>query len=192
MNFQSHELPASSNIHRRLSLQVSVYLCLLDIASGMQYLHSLGIMHSGGVGSKMGGLRIKVVTHKARSHQCLQCRFLLPACSHTCRPQARQRAAEGRPQQQARLHLQAGRLWAEQVGGCWLAVVGCCWHEAAAAEVQGLIVLRAFLFRLQDAGRLRHACGDGQPGHAHPRCPRAAQGGAPVPCGRCVCFWRAG
>lgn len=69
VNFQSHELPASSNIHRRLSLQVPVYLCLLDIASGMQYLHSLGIMHSGGVGSKMGGLRIKVVTHKARSHQ---------------------------------------------------------------------------------------------------------------------------
>ena len=29
--------------------QEHIYLCLLDIASGMHYLHSLGIMHSGGL-----------------------------------------------------------------------------------------------------------------------------------------------
>jgi hypothetical protein len=28
-------------------LQVNIYLCLLDVASGMQYLHDQGVMHSG-------------------------------------------------------------------------------------------------------------------------------------------------
>ena len=28
--------------------QVAVLLCLLDVASGMSYLHSLGIVHGGG------------------------------------------------------------------------------------------------------------------------------------------------
>ncbi len=34
--------------------QVAVLLCLLDVASGMSYLHSLGIVHGGGAASRGG------------------------------------------------------------------------------------------------------------------------------------------
>ncbi len=42
------DLTAFSSPTHHLPAQVAVLLCLLDVASGMSYLHSLGIVHGGG------------------------------------------------------------------------------------------------------------------------------------------------
>lgn len=94
------------------AVQSAIYLCLLDIAAGMDYLHSLGILHSD---LKAANVLLRTVTPSAFDPRGCVCKVApaLPACPAIRAPRALpemqtlrapERLVDGMAERAVRLH----------------------------------------------------------------------------------------
>ena len=60
-------------------MQSAIYLCLLDIAAGMDYLHSLGILHSD---LKAANVLLRTVTPSAFDPRGCVCKVACPSSAN--------------------------------------------------------------------------------------------------------------